>query len=82
MVRLAGTYGLRSEMLDFRGSLLLDAKVSETQTGVKSLLLKVVDPLFKKHGGGSSLPIKISGPRKDPSFGLDTHRLFKRGDTP
>jgi len=82
IVRLAGTYALKSEMLDFRGSLLLDAKVSETQTGVKSLLLKAVDPLFRRKGGGSSVPIKISGPRNDPSFGIDTHRLFKRGDTP
>jgi hypothetical protein len=82
IVRLAGTYALKSELLDFRGSLLLDAKVSETQTGVKSLLLKAVDPLFRRRGGGSSVPIKISGPRTDPSFGLDTHRLFKRGDTP
>jgi hypothetical protein len=82
VVKLAGTYELRSEMLDFRGSLLLDAKISETQTGVKSLLLKVVDPLFKRDGGGSSVPIKITGPRNQPSFGLDTHRLFKRGDMP
>jgi hypothetical protein len=81
-VKLAGTYALRPETLDFRGALLLDAKVSETQTGIKSLLLKAVDPLFRRNGGGSSLPIKISGPRSDPSFGLDTHRLFRRGDTP
>jgi hypothetical protein len=81
-VKLAGTYALRPETLDFRGALLLDAKVSETQTGIKSLLLKAVDPLFRRNGGGSSLPIRISGPRSDPSFGLDTHRLFRRGDTP
>jgi hypothetical protein len=82
MVKLAGAYALRSETLDFRGSLILDAKVSQTQTGVKSLLLRAVDPLFKRNGGGSSVPIKISGPRSDPSFGLDTRRLFKRGDSP
>ena len=60
--------------------LLLDAKVSETTTGVKSLLLKVVDPLFKKDGGGSAIPIKIEGTRHDPKFGLDVRRIFKKGD--
>jgi AsmA-like C-terminal region len=82
VVKLAGTYLLKRETLDFRGSLLLDAKISETQTGIKSLLLKVVDPFFRRDGGGSSVPIRITGPRNEPSFGLDRHRLFRRGDTP
>ena len=78
-VRLAGTYALRSELLDFTGMLLMDAKISETQTGLKRLLLKVIDPLFKKDGGGSAIPIKIVGKRSDPSFGLDKSRIFHRG---
>ena len=78
-VRLAGTYTLRSELLDFTGMLLMDAKISETQTGLKRLLLKVIDPLFKKDGGGSAIPIKIVGKRSDPSFGLDKSRVFHRG---
>ena len=78
-VRLAGTYALRSELLNFTGMLLMDAKISETQTGLKRLLLKVIDPLFKKDGGGSAIPIKIVGKRSDPSFGLDKSRVFHRG---
>ena len=49
-VELAGAYGLKAETIDFKGQLLLDAKISETVTGVKSVLLKVVDPLFKQEG--------------------------------
>jgi len=79
-VELAGQYALRPETLDFRGRLLMDAKVSQTQTGVKSLLLKVVDPLFKRRGGGSVIPIHVRGPRSDPDFGIDVRRVFKRGD--
>jgi hypothetical protein len=75
-VRLAGSYGLTSEQLDFKGTLFLDVKVSQTTSGFKSLLLKVVDPIFDKKGGGSAIPIKISGERSDPSFGLDKGRLF------
>ncbi len=79
MVKLAGTYALKSETLDFKGALLLDAKISQTQTGIKSLLLKMVDPLFKqKDGSGSAIPIKIEGTRKAPSFGLDFGRVFHR----
>ena len=79
-VELAGTYALKAETLDFKGQLLLDAKISQTTTGLKSLLLKAVDPLFKqKDGSGSVIPIKISGSRKAPDFGLDVRRVFKRG---
>jgi hypothetical protein len=80
-VELAGNYGLKSEALDFKGQLLLDAKISQTTTGWRSLLLKVVDPVFKrKNGSGSAIPIKIGGSRSAPAFGLDVHRVFKRGD--
>ena len=77
-VSLAGSYALRPEMLDFSGTLRMDAKVSETQTGFKRVLLKVVDPLFKEDGGGSAIPIKVVGPRNNPSFGLDKGRVFHR----
>ena len=77
-VRLAGTYDLLHETLDFSGTLFMDAKVSETTTGFKSILLKIADPLFKWEGGGSAIPIKITGSRDNPSFGLDKGRVFKR----
>ena len=80
-VRLAGVYALKAETLDFKGELLLDAKISQTVTGFKSVLLKVVDPLFKqKDGSGSAIPIKIRGTRDAPEFGLDVKRVFKKGD--
>jgi hypothetical protein len=69
-VRLNGSYGLRSEELDFRGRVRMLAKVSETTTGWKSLLLKAVDPFFKKNGAGAEIPIKITGTREQPKFGL------------
>jgi hypothetical protein len=79
-VHLDGTYALKKEALAFKGDLLLDAKVSQTVSGWKSLLLKIADPLFKREGGGSSIPIKIEGTKDDPKFGLDMGRIFKRGD--
>jgi hypothetical protein len=77
-VALGGNYNLPTERIDFKGSLLLDAPLSKTTTGVKSLLLKVVDPLFRKQGAGASLPIMVSGTVGQPSFGLDKGRLMGR----
>ena len=79
-VQLAGSYALEAELLDFKGQLLLDAKVSETMTGYKSVLLKAVDSLFKqKDGSGSAIPIKIAGSRDAPSFGLDVETGLQEG---
>jgi hypothetical protein len=79
-VRLSGRYNLRRETLAFSGDLFMDAKISETTTGWKSLLLKIVDPLFRRKGR-TVIPIRISGTRSKPSFGLDVGRVFNRGDS-
>ena len=69
-VALNGKYGLDKEDLDFHGKLRMQAKISQTTTGVKSLVLKAVDPFFRKDGK-TEIPIKITGQRDHPSFGLD-----------
>jgi len=69
-VRLNGQYGLITEVIDFRGKVQMDAKLSETTTGFKSVFMKIVDPFFRKNGK-TVLPIKISGNLDQPSFGLD-----------
>jgi hypothetical protein len=71
-VELQGTYALSGD-LDFRGHLLLDAKLSQTMTGWKSVVLKAIDPLFsgKNVGAGTDLPIKVTGTKDHPEFGLD-----------
>jgi hypothetical protein len=70
---LDGAYDLYSERLDFSGDLRLDAKLSQTVTGFKSLLLKPVDPFFRKQGK-TVLPVRITGLRSDPKFQLQLHR--------
>jgi hypothetical protein len=77
VVSLNGSYRLRQETLAFAGELYMDAKISQTMTGFKSLLLKVADPLFR-HNGRTRVPLKISGTRNDPEFGLDVKRVFTR----
>ncbi len=70
-VALAGIYNVDGGQLDFRGKLRMHAKLSQTMTGWKSVVLKPFDQFFKGPHGGSEIPIKISGTREHPSFGPD-----------
>jgi hypothetical protein len=79
IVRLAGTYDIRREALDFRGQLLLDASLAETTSGWKAVVAKAAQPLFRRPGGGTKLPIRISGTREKPRFGLDVRRALGPG---
>jgi hypothetical protein len=77
-VEIRGLYGLRSQQLDFRGTLAMDASVSKAAGGgVKGFFLKPFDPLFRKQGKGAILPITIKGPREQPKFGLELGKVFK-----
>lgn len=76
-IALDGKYGLTDQSLDFHGTASLEAKLSQTTTGIKSLLLKTVDRLFEKKNTGAVIPIRISGTQEKPSFGLDLGRVGK-----
>jgi hypothetical protein len=76
-VELDGTYGLRSEQLDFTGTLRMQATISEAAGGgARSVFLKIVDPLFKKKGAGTVLPIRVRGTREHPKFGVDVMKAL------
>ena len=76
-IRLDGTHSLRSKSVDFAGVVLLNATVSQTQTGYKSWLLKPFDPLFRKKGAGTRLVITVAGTQDQPKVGLDLGRTLK-----
>jgi AsmA-like C-terminal region len=78
-ILLDGTYNMHGGELNFRGDLKLNATISQTMTGWKSTLAKPFDPLFKKGGSGTVLPITITGTREDPVFGVSIfHKSFKK----
>jgi hypothetical protein len=77
-VALTGNYDLAKQAIDLKGSAALQAKVSQTVTGVKSFLLKAVDPLFSKAAKGAVLPIKLAGELSSPSIELDTSRILRK----
>ena len=53
--------------------------VAMSPTGAKSFVLKAVDPFFRQNGQ-TEVPIKITGQRDHPSFGLDLHHKDKDKD--
>ena len=76
-VQMAGTYGLETESLEFDGTLRMQATISEAAGGgVKGFFLKAVDPLFRKPGAGTELPIRVRGHRSEPKFGLDVGKAL------
>ncbi|MGE3276682.1 MAG: AsmA-like C-terminal region-containing protein [Vicinamibacterales bacterium] len=75
-VQMAGVYGLRDGTLDFKGDVRLDAPVSKMVTGFKSWLLKPFDPLFRKHGAGTRVAIKVEGTKDNPEFGVEIGRTL------
>jgi hypothetical protein len=73
-VTLTGDYTLDGERFEFEGKLRTNAKVSQMVVSKwKSILLKPVDPFFKKNGAGAEIPVKISGTRTAPKFGMNLH---------
>jgi hypothetical protein len=71
LAHLHGTYGLLTQQVSLHGTLQLDNKLSKGSKGARSVLLKAVEPLFKKKNAGEILPIKIGGTFSHPSYGLD-----------
>ena len=72
-VDLDGKYTMDGNTFDFRGIVRTTAGLSQMTTGWKSIMLKPVDPFFRKHGAGAQIPVKITGTKDEPHFGLDLH---------
>lgn len=65
-VRLAGGYSLRNQQIDMKGVFRMDARLSQTQSGIKRWLLRPFDPMFEKDGAGFEVPLTVSGTRERP----------------
>jgi hypothetical protein len=72
-VLMEGQYTMDGKTFEFHGLVRTKAKASQMTTGIKAALLKPFDPLFAKNGAGTQIPVKISGTKDEPHFGLDLH---------
>ena len=71
---LHGTYNIINHKIDLHGPMKVDSQISNTASGMKALLLKMMDPFFKKKKKGEVVPVHISGTYEHPQFGLDLAR--------
>jgi hypothetical protein len=67
-----GTFNLVSQKIDFHGVLKTQAEFSKVGGGgLKSLLLKPFDAIFRKEQKGAEIPIKMTGTYSHPEPGLE-----------
>lgn len=66
-----GTYSVSRDVVAFRGVAKLEARLSQTQGGVKRWLLKPLNPLFAKDGAGTRLVLSVTGARETPAVDID-----------
>ncbi len=70
--RMFGTFNLLNDHIDFHGKLQTDVNFSKTLGGgIKSALLKPLDPFFKKKSTGAVIPVYMNGTYDHPHFGID-----------
>ncbi|HZQ55653.1 MAG TPA: hypothetical protein VFB14_25870 [Bryobacteraceae bacterium] len=71
-VDLAGVYSMDGQQFDFSGKVLTKATLRNmVSSWWKSWLLTPISPFFSKNGVGAEIPVKISGTRSEPKFGLN-----------
>lgn len=77
-VDLNGTYALDDGALDLEGTLRMQATVSQAVGGFKSIFIKPFDAIFKHDGAGAVVPIKITGTRDSPKFGVQMGKAIRK----
>jgi hypothetical protein len=77
--RMQGTYNLITQRINLYGTLAMQASLSKAAGGIKSILLKPLDPFFRKGHAGAVIPVQITGTYSHPSFHVS---LTKKGKRP
>lgn len=74
-INLIGVYSMDGQQFDFAGKVFTQATLPHmVASRWKSLLLRPISPFFKGPNGGAEIPVKITGTRSAPKFGLDLFR--------
>lgn len=70
--RMNGTFNVINGKIDFHGALKTDVEISDTTKGIKSVLLRPLDPIFKrKRHPGASIPVEMTGTYSQPHFATE-----------
>jgi hypothetical protein len=68
---LHGTFNLLDTRIHLTGQVALERGISHAATGWKALLLKPVNPFFRKKDAGAVVPVAITGKAQNPKIGQD-----------
>ena len=69
--RMNGTYDILTYKINLHGRMRVETRIFKSTSGVKSMFLKFIDPIFKKKKKGEVVPVHIEGTYQKPQFGLD-----------
>jgi hypothetical protein len=69
--KLHGTYGLLDSRVDLHGILNTEGRLSDTTSGFKAVVVKLITPFFKKKHDVKIVPFKITGTFDNASVSLD-----------
>lgn len=67
--RAEGTYKIGNAQVDLHGNLWTDASLSDNTTGIKTILLEPLDPLFRRKHAGSMMGVSMKGDIHQPRMG-------------
>jgi hypothetical protein len=67
--RVQGSYELTSHAVNLQGDLWTNETVSRDTSGIKAILLKPVDPLFRRKHAGAMVGVTMTGDIDNPQFG-------------
>lgn len=67
--KLHGTYSLVTHQINLHGRLLMQAQLHQATGGMKSFLLKIINPFLKKnHHGGGVVALSVTGVYPHPIY--------------
>lgn len=75
VIGFGGTADLVSTRVSLAGRLKMAATISQATTGIKSVFLKILDPLLRRRHAGAEIPVKLTGTMDHPKVGVDFAHL-------
>jgi AsmA-like C-terminal region len=72
LAHMHGTYNLITERIDLHGTLQLETKLSQATSGIKSFLIKALNPFLKNNKRQIPLPVSITGTYDHPVYKIES----------
>ncbi|HZQ23106.1 MAG TPA: AsmA-like C-terminal region-containing protein [Terriglobales bacterium] len=68
VAHMGGTFNVLNERVDMKGTLQMQAKLSNATSGIKSFIVKLIDPFIHKDHSQAPLPVSITGTYDHPRY--------------